>query len=108
MLMDRGHWFMVPPADRRRVLSAYRAGQERRMDPSPEYLMAAMEAVIAVAIKEGRPEAEILQAPEVLGYWAWLQMLGAVPADMEPALTENTKALVPAEARDALDFGGPE
>jgi len=49
----RKHWFMVPKAIRDRVWEAYRVGQEDDWQPSREYLLAAKDAVIAVANKEG-------------------------------------------------------
>jgi hypothetical protein len=49
MFMCRRHWFMVPRAMQARIWAAYRPGQERTKDPSPEYLDAAMEAVNYVA-----------------------------------------------------------
>jgi len=45
MFMCRPHWFALPKAKRDAVLAAYVPGQERRMDPSDEYLEAAMDAV---------------------------------------------------------------
>ena len=75
MLMHRAHWAMVPAALKRRLYAAYVPGQERRMDPSPAYLRAAMECVIAVAKKEGYPEETVRAAPEVDGYRAWAEML---------------------------------
>lgn len=44
---------MVPRAMRYDLLEAYTPGQERRMDPSEEYLQAALTARAAVAEKEG-------------------------------------------------------
>lgn len=38
------HWFMLPQAIRDRIWKAYRAGQERDMRPSCEYLDVAREA----------------------------------------------------------------
>ncbi len=37
------HWFALPKTLRDRVWGAYRPGQERRMDPSDEYLTVAHE-----------------------------------------------------------------
>lgn len=71
-LMCGPHWAKVPRADQRAVWATYRQGQERDLDPSPEYLQAAMEAVIAVAIQEGYSDAEIKAAPEVQMYALWL------------------------------------
>lgn len=75
MLMHRAHWAMVPADLQRKLYAAYRRGQERRMDPSPAYLRAAMECVIAVAKAEGYPEADILASPEVDGYRVWAERL---------------------------------
>ena len=56
----RRHWFMVPKGIRDRIWRHYRAGQERDWTPSPEYLEAAREAVIAVANREGRtPDTDV-------------------------------------------------
>lgn len=74
-LMCVPHWVLVPFADKRAVLRTYHPGQERQMNPSPAYLRAAMEAVIAVAIKEGYTDDEIETAPAVQGYAAWIEML---------------------------------
>lgn len=49
----RRHWFMVPKQIRDRIWQHYRAGQEDDWEPSREYLEAAREAVVAVALKEG-------------------------------------------------------
>jgi hypothetical protein len=53
MLMCYKHWRMVPKALQQRVWATYRPGQEVTKDPSPEYLVAALAAVDAVADKEG-------------------------------------------------------
>lgn len=53
MLMCKPHWFMVPNSLRETLWAAYAPGQERRMDPTPEYLDAAMACVNAVADREG-------------------------------------------------------
>ena len=47
------HWFMVPKRIRDRIWATYRPGQCDDWKPSREYCMAAKEAVIAVAKKEG-------------------------------------------------------
>jgi hypothetical protein len=39
----RRHWYRLPKALRDRVWDAYVPGQERRLDPSPEYLAVAGE-----------------------------------------------------------------
>lgn len=51
--MIKPHWFCVPKVLRDLVWATYVPGQERRMDPSPEYLAAAQQAVEAVAVAEG-------------------------------------------------------
>jgi hypothetical protein len=48
------HWFMVPKAIRDRIWATYRPGQCDDKNPSRAYLLAAREAVVAVAEKEGR------------------------------------------------------
>jgi hypothetical protein len=48
----RKHWFMVPKPIRDRIWRTYRVGQCDDMNPSREYLLAAKEAVIAVAKRE--------------------------------------------------------
>ena len=37
----RKHWYTLPPELRNRIWATYRIGQERRMDPSRDYLAAA-------------------------------------------------------------------
>lgn len=49
----RKHWFMVPKVIRDRIWVTYRHGQCDDMRPSKAYCMAARDAVIAVAEKEG-------------------------------------------------------
>lgn len=49
MLMCKRHWFMVPPAIRRRVWATYRPGQCDDMNPSVEWHKAADDAIAAVA-----------------------------------------------------------
>jgi hypothetical protein len=73
MHMCKRHWFMVPKALRDGLWAAYKPGQERRMDPSPEYLLAAARCVHAVAVKESHPRDEI--AGEVELYEAWSNMV---------------------------------
>lgn len=73
MHMCKRHWYMVPKRLRDGLWDAYRPGQERRMDPSPEYLLAAARCVHAVAVKEGQPPDEV--AGEVEMYEAWSNML---------------------------------
>lgn len=63
------HWFMVPKPIRDRVWATYRPGQERDKDPSVPYLKAAREAVIAVAVLEGK-------IPDVSLYDAFLSAAG--------------------------------
>jgi hypothetical protein len=53
MLMCRKHWRMVPRRLQAAVWDTYVPGQERRKDPTPEYLDAALAAVAAVAEAEG-------------------------------------------------------
>lgn len=52
MFMCRTHWFMVPKAMRDAVWDAYVPGQERRMDPTDEYLAVTRTAIDYVAAKE--------------------------------------------------------
>ena len=73
MHMCKTHWFMVPKVLRDGLWSLYRPGQERRMDPSPEYLLAAARCVHAVAVKEGQDPEAI--AFEVGMYQAWAEMV---------------------------------
>ena len=47
------HWFMVPKSIRDRIWKTYRVGQCDDMNPSKSYCLAAKDAVIAVANKEG-------------------------------------------------------
>jgi len=54
MAMCRTHWYMVPKPLRDRLWAAYVPGQERRKDPTAEYLAAIHECIEAVAAKEGR------------------------------------------------------
>jgi hypothetical protein len=54
MFMCRKHWYMVPVRLRSLIWATYVPGQEIRKDPTPEYLDVAMEAIAAVAAKEGR------------------------------------------------------
>lgn len=49
MLMCRRHWRMVPAPLQDRVWATYQPGQERRKDPTAEYLEAAHAAIEAVA-----------------------------------------------------------
>lgn len=56
LLMCRGHWWMVPRGLRDAIWAAYREGQEIRKDPSREWLIAARQAIDAVAVKEAVTE----------------------------------------------------
>lgn len=85
MHMCKRHWFMVPKPLRDGLWDAYRPGQERRMDPSPKYLLAAARCVHAVAVKEGQPPDEI--AFEVGMYEAWHDMVADQPLDFMAALS---------------------
>jgi hypothetical protein len=87
MLMCRPHWAKVPAKDKRAVWATYEPGQERRKDPSAAYLRAAIEAVIAVAIKDGHDKAAILAAPEVLLYRRTLRAMGEAPTDGDEQLS---------------------
>lgn len=53
MFMCLRHWRLVPKALKDAVWAAYEPGQEERMDPTPEYMVAARAAIGAVANKEG-------------------------------------------------------
>lgn len=55
MLMCGKHWRMVPKTEQDAVWATYRPGQEQTKDPSRAYLIAARDAINAVAEKEGRP-----------------------------------------------------
>lgn len=54
MFMCRSHWYALPKAMRDRIWETYTPGQERRMDPSAEYLDAAMDAVAWLDAKAAR------------------------------------------------------
>lgn len=49
----RKHWYMVPKPIRDRIWATYRSGQCDDMNPSDSYCLAARDAVIVVASKEG-------------------------------------------------------
>lgn len=49
MFMCKPHWSALPKAMRDRIWDTYVPGQERRMDPTSEYLDAAMDAVAYLA-----------------------------------------------------------
>jgi hypothetical protein len=49
MFMCKPHWFTLPKQMRDELWAAYVPGQERRMDPSGEYLDVAMRCVAYVA-----------------------------------------------------------
>lgn len=53
MFMCKRHWYMVPRDLRAAIWATYVPGQEIRKDPTSEYLDTAMEAIAAVAAKEG-------------------------------------------------------
>jgi len=48
MFMCGRHWAMLPKVHKDAIWANYVPGQERRKDPSPEYLAAAMEAINAL------------------------------------------------------------
>lgn len=54
LLMCAPHWRMVPKPLQDAVWDTYVPGQERRMDPTGEYLDAAFAAIDAVANQEQR------------------------------------------------------
>lgn len=59
----RRHWFMVPKPIRDRIWRFYRIGQCDDMNPSDNYCLAAKDAVIAVAKKEGKiPDTRLYDA----------------------------------------------
>lgn len=62
MLMCAPHWRMVHSDLQRAVWRTYVPGQERRKDPSPDYLKAARAAINCVARAEGKPETAGLEA----------------------------------------------
>lgn len=49
MFMCRRHWAMLPKVNKDAIWANYVPGQERRKDPTPEYLAAAMAAINALA-----------------------------------------------------------
>lgn len=55
LLMCGKHWRMVPQHLQDRVWATYLPGQEITKTPSNEYLIAARNAINAVAEKENRP-----------------------------------------------------
>lgn len=60
MLMCRRHWMMVPTHLQKEVYKHYREGQCDDWRPSHAYCIAAANAVIAVAEKEGiEPDTEL-------------------------------------------------
>lgn len=52
MFMCRPHWYMLPKAMRDRLWELYVPGQERRKDPTTEYIEHAMACVDHVAARE--------------------------------------------------------
>lgn len=52
MFMCKPHWFALPKAKRDAIWDTYTPGQERRKDPTPEYLAAAMDAISWLAEKQ--------------------------------------------------------
>lgn len=52
MFMCTPHWYMLTKPERDSLWAAYRPGQERRMDPSDEYLEVATRLVELVAVRE--------------------------------------------------------
>lgn len=54
MFMCKKHWYMVPVELRQQVWAAYRPGQENNKTPSHSYLVIALNAIEAVALKEGK------------------------------------------------------
>jgi hypothetical protein len=75
MHMCKPHWSMVPKRLQSALWSAYKPGQERRMDPSVEYLQAAAACVRAVAEAEGQPPEQIDEECDL--YLSWAEMLTA-------------------------------
>lgn len=57
MFMCRSHWFQLPRTMRDVIWATYVPGQEKRKDPSPEYLDAAVAAVKWLARRDGVYEA---------------------------------------------------
>ncbi|MEM9149126.1 MAG: hypothetical protein AAGB19_01550 [Cyanobacteria bacterium P01_F01_bin.3] len=66
MLMCRKHWAMVPKELQRAVWRHYRHGQEVDKNPSSEYLAAALAAINAVAVAEGRLPKTLPEQPKSL------------------------------------------
>jgi hypothetical protein len=70
LLMCPRHWYMVPPALRKRVWQTYRPGQEFDKCPSKAYLEVAKQAINFVAEKEGKPPlkdtAEVIKTLELM------------------------------------------
>jgi len=52
--MCRGHWYSLPPDMRDAVWAAYVPGQEKRKDPTPEYLEVTRRAIEYVEELEAR------------------------------------------------------
>ena len=73
MHMCKRHWFMVPKRLRDALWASYRPGQERRMNPSADYLRAAAACVQSVAQKEGYPDDAI--EDECEPYLSWAEMV---------------------------------
>jgi len=67
------HWQMVPKSLQRALWAACVPGQERRMDPTAEYMQAAAACVRSVAEQEGQPPADIDFECEM--YEAWAEMV---------------------------------
>lgn len=82
MHMCARHWRMVPRKLQRALWAAYVPGQERRMDPTADYLNAAANCVRSVAEQEGQPADEI--EFEVGLYTTWANLI--TDDDEQPAL----------------------
>lgn len=54
----RDHWYTLPPHLRRKILTAYRPGQEITKRPSAEYLEAAQEVQLWIRDHINRPPAQ--------------------------------------------------
>lgn len=74
LLMCAPHWRAVPAEIQRAVWREYRAGQERRKDPSRRYLAVQALAVARVAFRPNDEGAAASAAPYMLNAMRWREL----------------------------------
>lgn len=69
MFMCKDHWSRLPRHHQQAIYANYVPGQEKRKDPSPQYMLAQKEAILAMGIIDGVDAGALKITRGWIDYW---------------------------------------